>query len=170
VQNRSTQRGGGFGGGGFGGGGFGGGRGRGGSAGRPPERDTSDQGTPDERARRKAIADEIRKGAGTLVISHHEPHLVINDAADHTQFLETDESAANQTIGAQTISSMTHWEGALLVTEYTLSSREKLVFTYSLLAATKQMVLRVRLDDTERRRAVGQELKFVYTLAPASTK
>jgi hypothetical protein len=150
-------------------GGFGGGR-RGGGGGRRPGRDTANDGTPDERARRQALVDFIRKGAATLVISHHDPHFVINDAADHTQFLESDDSTANQQIGTQTISAATHWEGPHLVSEYTLSSRQKLVFTYTLLAASKQMVLRVRLDDTERRRVLAQELKFVYTLVPAAAK
>jgi hypothetical protein len=95
---------------------------------------------------------------------------VVNDAADHTQFLQTDDKAADQQIGAQIISTASHWEGPRLVTEYTLSNRQKLVFTYNLLAASKQLVLRIRLDDVERRRVVAQELKFVYTLAPTPTK
>jgi len=66
------------------------------------------------------------------------------------------------------VSSTTHWEGPRLVTEYSLSSRQKLVCTYALLAATKQMVLRLRVDDTERRRVISQELKLVYTLAPSA--
>src|SRR5262249_19306668 len=62
-------------------GGFGGGRGRGGiGGGRRPTRDTSDDRTPDERARLQALTDAIRKGARTLVISHHEPSFVVNDA------------------------------------------------------------------------------------------
>lgn len=159
VAARSTQR----------YGGFGGGRGRGGIGGRRPARDSpSDDRTAEEKARLQALTDEIRKGARTLVISHHEPSFVINDAQNQTQFLKTDDSPTDQTVGAQTISSTAHWEGSHLVSEYTLSSREKLVFTYNLLAASQQMVLRVRLDDTERRRVLGQELKFVYTLAPAA--
>jgi hypothetical protein len=112
----------------------------------------------------------LRKALRTLVISHHEPGFVVNDALDHTQFLTTDDKPADQQIGAQTISTATHWEGTHLVTEYTLSDRHKLVFTYTLLAETKQMVLRVRLDDTERRRVVGQEVKLAYTLAPPAAR
>jgi hypothetical protein len=166
AQNRTAPR---YNGG-FGGGGFGGRRSRGGIGAPRPSRDSANDGTPDERAKRQAVVDEIHKGLRTLVISHHEPQVVVNDAADHTQFLQTDDNTADQQIGAQTIPTASHWEGQRLVTEYTLSNRQKVVFTYNLLAASRQLVLRVRLDDVENRRVVAQELKFVYTLAPAATK
>src|SRR5207249_8807225 len=102
--------------------------------------------------------------------SHHDPSFVINDARNETQFFQTTDSPDENHVGSATVTSTTHWEGARLVTESALSSRQKLVFTYTLLTATKQMVLRVRLDDTERRRVIGRELKLVYTLAPASPK
>jgi hypothetical protein len=163
AQARNNQSAGGFGGGRRGGrGGFGGGS-------RPADR-TADDRTPDERTRLQALTDLLRKGSATLVVSHHEPSFVINDAQDRTLFFQTDDSTNDHEIGAGTISSTTRWEGPRLVTEYNLSSRLKLVFTYTLLAETKQMVLRVRLDDTERRRAVGQELKLVYMLAPTVPK
>ena len=159
AQGRSNQPSGGF------GGGRRGGRGGIGGGSRPADRGTADDRTPDERTRLQALTDQLRKASG-LVISHHDPSFVINDAQDHTQFFQTDDSTNDHEVGLATITSTTHWEGSHLVTEYNLSSRLKLVFTYTLLAPTKQMVLRVRLDDTERRRAISQELKLVYTLAP----
>lgn len=149
-------------------GGFGGGR-RGGIP-RPPERDPAETQTPDERARLQALTVQLRNASNTLTISHHDPSFVINDGLDHTQFLQTSDSSTNQDVGPVSIASTTHWEGPRLVTEYTLSERQRLVFTYTLLEATKQMVLRVRLDDTERRRVIGRELKLVYTLAPPQSK
>jgi hypothetical protein len=164
AQGQSNQRPGGFGGGRRGGrGGFGGGS-------RPADRGTADDRTPDERTRLQALTEQLRKASGTFVISHHDPSFVINDAQDHTQFFRTDDSTNDHEVGLATITSTTHWEGSRLVTEYNLSSRLRLVFTYTLLAATKQMVLRVRLDDTERRRAISQELKLVYTPAPSVPK
>jgi len=142
----------------------------GGTPPRPPAEGRADDRTPEEKARLQALTDQLRKALRTLVISHHEPGFVINDALDHTQFLTTDDKPADQRIGAQTISTATHWEGTHLVIEYTLSDRHKLVFTYTLLAETKQMVLRVRLDDTERRRVVGREVKLAYTLTPPAAR
>ena len=68
------------------------------------------------------------------------------------------------------VTSTTHWEGARLVTTYTLSSRQQLVYTFTLLSATKQLVLRVRRDITDERRGSGPELKLVYVLMPAPSK
>jgi hypothetical protein len=161
AQARSRQRPGGFG---------GGRRGGIGGGGRPPERDPADTQTPDEKGRLQALTVQLRNGSNTLTISHHDPSFVINDALDHTQFLQTSDTSTNQDVGPVSIACTTHWEGPRLVTEYTLSDRQRLVFTYTLLEATKQMVLRVRLDDTERRRVISRELKLVYTLAPPQPK
>ena len=56
------------------------------------------------------------------------------------------------------------------MTAYALSSRQNLVYTYTLLPTTKQLVLRVRLDATEGQRANGPELMLVYTLSPSENK
>jgi hypothetical protein len=155
-------------------GGFGGGSRRGGRGGiggsRRDDRDPSNDRTAEEKARLQALTELLRKASATIVISHHDPSFVINDAQDRTQFFQTDDSGNDHQVGLATVTSTTHWEGPRLVTEYALSSRLKLVFTYTLLAATKQMVLRVRLDDTERRRVIGSELKLVYTPAPPASQ
>lgn len=157
-------------------GGFGGGSGRrGGGLGgfggsRPRNRDTADASTPDERTRLQGLTDQLKKASASLVISHHDPSFVINDAQDHTQFFQTNGTKDEHQLGSVTVTSTTQWEGSRLVTAYTLSSRQKLVYAYTLLPTTKQLVLRVRLDATEGQRANGPELKLVYTLAPSEPK
>lgn len=172
-QNQNGQRSGGSGGsrrrGGFGGGGFGGGGGGFGGS-RPANRDSAPPATTDERARLQALTDQLKKEFTTLVISHHDPSFVINDAKDHTQFFQTTGSTDDHQLGAVTVSSSTHWDGSRLVTEYSLSSRQKLVYTFTLLPATKQLVLRVRLDATEGRRTEGPELKLAYKLMSSETR
>jgi len=150
-------------------GGFGGGsRRRGGfgglGGGRPDSRDTAAASTPDERARLQALTDWLKSASALLVISHHDPSFVINDAQNQTQFFKTDGSLDDHQLGAVMVSSTTHWEGPRLVTSYTLSSRQQLVCTYTVLPATKQLVLRVRRDVTEVQRGTGPELKLVYSL------
>jgi aromatic ring-opening dioxygenase catalytic subunit (LigB family) len=115
------------------------------------------------------LTDEIKKASATLVISHHDPTLVINDSLDYTQFFETNGTTNEHPFPSGTITSTTHWEGERLVTEYTISSREKLVYTYTVLP-TKQMVLRVRRDSTEAARGRPEELKLVYNLASSEAK
>jgi hypothetical protein len=144
------------------GGGFGGRGGFGGPGGsRPRYRDSSSDMTADERARLSALTDELKKGSATLVISHHDPSLVINDSLDRTQFFQTTGSSDEHPLASTKISSTTRWEESRLVTEYDLGSR-KLVYTYALLPATRQMVLRVRLEANTGGRP-GPEVKLVYT-------
>ena len=126
--------------------------------------------TSDEKTRLSVLTDLMRKGFATLVISHHDPSFVINDAKDHTQFFQTTGSTDDHQLGSVTVSSTTRWDGPRLVTEYSLSSRQKLVYTFTMLPATKQLVVRVRLDATEGRRAEGPELKLVYKQVPSEAK
>jgi hypothetical protein len=150
--------------GGFGGfGGFGGGSSRGSSN----SSNTSASGTPDERARLAALTDELKKASATLVISHHDPDFVVNDALDHTLFFNTTASREDHTLNDVTFSSTSHWEGDRIVVEYAISSRRTLVYTYTLLPKTNQMVLRVRPQFGDGSNA--SELKLVYTLSPSQT-
>ncbi len=161
--NRSSQGGGGGGGrGGFGG--FGGGRGGfgGGSRSRNQDSSSSDM-TSDEKTRLSVLTDLMKKGFATLVISHHDPNFVVNDSLDHTQFFQTTGSTDEHELVSTKVTSTTHWEESRLVTEHDLSSSRKLVYTYALLPATRQMVLRVRLEPNGSRRATGPEVKLVYT-------
>jgi hypothetical protein len=137
---------------------------------RPGNRDTATSTTPDEKARLQALTDELKKDCATLVISHHDPSFVINDAQNHTQFFQTTGSTDDHPLGSVTVSSTTRWDGSRLVTEYSLSSRQKLVYTFTQLPATKQLVLRVKLDASEGRRVDGPELKLVYKLTPSESK
>jgi hypothetical protein len=153
-------------------GGFGGGSSRRGRLGgfggaRPATRETPRAATPD--ARLQLLTDLLKKSSTSLVISHHDPNFVVNDAQDHTLFFQTDGSPEENHLGSVTLNSTTHWDGSRLVTEYAIGNR-KLIYTYTLLPATKQLVLRVRLEAEERQRANAPELKLVYNLAPAQPR
>jgi hypothetical protein len=177
TNQGSTQRragGSGFGGGlgGFGrGGSFGGGsRSRGGNSNSTGDGST----TPDEKARLAAITDEIKKAMTTLTISHHEPSFVVTDGLEHAFFSHTTGERESQTLGDVSIPGETRWDGDHIVTEFDVSSRRRLIFTYALLPATKQMVLRIRLDVSSGQTSSQgssqgsgqQELKLVYKLKP----
>ena len=159
-----TQRRGGLGGG-LGGFGRGGGS-YGGSSGSRTRAGSNDGTTADEKARLAALTDELKKASATLVISHHEPSFVATDAQDHAFFCHTTGEREDQRLGELTMPSTTHWDGDRIVTELEVSSRRKLIYTYTLLPATKQLVLRVRLDVTSGARADMPELKLVYRLSP----
>ena len=156
--------------GGFGGGSSGRGGGRGGFGGsRPGSRDTLAASTPDEKARLQVLTDQLKRGSASLVISHHDPSFVIDDA-QHAQFFQTSGTPDEQHLGSVTVTSTTHWDGSRLVTAYALSSRLNLVYTYTLLPKTKQLVFRARLEAADGQRANGPELMLVYTPAPSEAK
>ena len=161
-QGSNRRRGGGFGGlGGFG---------QGGNYGSGNRNNANESVTPDERARLAALTDQLKKASATLTISHHEPSLVITDAQDHALFFQTNASRDDHPLGAVTITSTTHWEGDRIVTEYAVSNRRTLVYTYTLLPRTNQMVLRVRRQFNDMSGGNAPELKLVYSLTPSQGK
>jgi hypothetical protein len=162
TQNQNRRGGsGGFGGRGFGGGfGGGGGYGRGGS--RSSEPREAEELTADEQARIKALTDELKTASASLVISHHDPSFVVDDALEHAQFFQTDGSATENHVAETTIPSSTRWDGTRIVTEYTLGSHLTLVYTYTLLAASNQLVVRVNRKDGQNLRPFAPDVKLVY--------
>jgi len=153
TTNRQSQRG--------GIGGFGGFGGRGGFRPRNNGQGSGEGLTQVEQERLKAITDQLKSASGTLVISHHDPDFVVNDAQNHTFFLHTTGVNEENHLGATTINSSTHWDGSRLVTECVLGSRLTLVYTYTLVPNTKQLVVRVARQSGDRERA-GQDVRLVY--------
>jgi hypothetical protein len=142
--------------------GFGGGFGRtSGGTRRPTGRATAEDLTPLEQERLKALTEELKTASATLVISHHDPAFVVNDAQDHTLFFRTTGESDENHAGATTITSSTHWDGARLVTECVLGSRLTLTYSYALLPNTNQLVIRVARKTDDRRHA-GQDVRLVY--------
>jgi len=143
-------------------GGFGGfGRGGGGTRRRSDTAGSPEGLTPVEQSRLKALTEQLKTGSSTLVISHHDPDFVVNDAQNHTLFLHTTGEREENHIGDQTISSATHWDGSHVVTECVLGSRLTLIYTYTLVPNTKQLVVRVARQAGDRRPA-GQDVRLVY--------
>jgi hypothetical protein len=152
-------------------GGFGGRSGRG-SGGRNTRQGSGSGAatlTPLEQQRLKALTSQLKTSASTLIISHHDPDFVVNDAEDHTQFFQTNGARNENYVGATTVTSSTQWEGSRIVTRYDISSRLTLAYTYTLLPKTREMVLRVARRSSDRQSQGEQEVKLVYEqVAPKS--
>ena len=142
-------------------GGFGG-FGRGGR--RRPGGSDAESLTSVEQERLNALTDQLKVASDRLVISHHDPDFTINDAKNHTLFLHTTGVREENQLGATTINSSTHWDGSRVVTECVLGSRLTLVYTYTLLPNTRQLVVRVARQIDDRQRA-GQDVRLVYRRA-----
>jgi len=141
-------------------GGFGGG-GRGGS--RPRDQKGTDSLTESEQERLTALTAELKNSSSSLVISHHDPSFVVADSRGHAQFFQTDGSSTDNHVGDTTVVCSTRWDGARIVTEYPLGSRLTLVFTYTLVAASNQLVLRVDRKEGLGLRPFSPDVKLVYT-------
>jgi len=147
-------------------GGFGG-RGYGGRSGasRPPSSESrSGNGalTVDERVRLHEIAEYV-KGFTSLVIDHTDHStFTVTDAQGRSRLFPTDGTKTQHAFATTTIESTTRWDGPHMVTVYTISPTRDLVFTYILVPATKQMALRIKLDESGRQRTDVPELRLVY--------
>jgi hypothetical protein len=125
--------------------------------------------TPVEQERLKALTSQLKSAASTLIISHHDPDFVVNDADDHTQFFQTNGARNENYVGSTTVTSSTQWEGSRIVTRYDISSRLKLEYTYTLLPKTRELVLRIARRNSDRQSPGEQEVKLVYEqVAPKS--
>jgi hypothetical protein len=168
--------------GGFGGVGGRGGYGRrGGSGGRRPSGgagggdNRNDNGnaaalTADERTRLRELADYV-KGFTSIVIVHSDHStFAVTDAQGRSRLFPTDGSKTQHALATTTVDSTTKWDGPHLVTIYTIGPARELVFTYTLVPATRQMALRVRLDESGRPRADVPELRLVYKLKPVPSE
>jgi len=156
--------------GGFGGWGYGGGRSGGSSGGgrRSGDPNGSRNGaaalTADEHARLKEIADYVR-GLTSITIDHTDHStFTVTDAQGRSRLFPTDGSKTQHAFATSTIESTTRWDGPHMVTAYTISSTRELVFTYILVPATKQLALRIKLDESGHQRTDTPEVRLVYKL------
>jgi len=123
--------------------------------------------TPIERSRLDVLTQALKTSAATLTISHHDPSFVVADAQDHAQFFHTSGESDENHVGSETITGSARWDGSRIVTEFSVSSRVTLTYTYTLLPKTNQLVVRVNRKDEGLQRTIGSEVKLVYKLAPA---
>jgi hypothetical protein len=171
-QTQTRRNAGGFSGG-FGGRGFGG---RNGSGARPAggtDDGRGTRGTPltdEEKARLRELALFV-KGLASIVIEHSDHStFTVTDAQGRSHLFLTDGARTPQAFATTTVDAVTKWDGPHMVTDYTIGPSHDLIFTYILVPATRQLALRIQLDDAGRARADVPELKLVYKLKPAAPK
>ena len=164
VKVQANRSPGGFSGGsGFGGrGGFGGGRRSGSNDSRASGGSTL---TPEEKALVTELADYVR--TLTAIAIEHTDHstFTVTDAKGGVHLFPTDGTKIPVALATKSVDSVTKWDGPHMVTVFTVGPAEDLVFTYILVPATKQMALRIRMDESGRPRADVPELRLVYRVA-----
>jgi hypothetical protein len=122
--------------------------------------------TVDERTALREIADFV-KALSSIVIEHSDHStLTVTDALGRARLFPTDGTVAQHAFATATVETTTTWDGPHLVTRFHVGATRDLVFTYILVPATRQMALRIALDDSGRARADVPELRLVYKKAP----
>ena len=149
-------------------GGFGGGR-RQGQAGGERGADARDTALTDEqRLRLREVAAYV-KTLGSVVIEHTDHStFTLSDAQGHSRLFPTDGTKAPQAFATATLESVTKWDGPHIETVYTIGPTQDLVFTYILVPASKQMALRIHLEQSGRPRADVPELRLIYKQRPSA--
>ena len=156
---------GGFGGRSFGGGNHGQGQARGGE-GRDPRGAAAL--TEEERLKLRDVAAFV-KTLGSLVIEHTDHStFTISDGQGRAHLFPTDGTRTPQTFVTATLDSVTRWDGPHMVTVFTIGPAHDLMFTYILVPATKQLALRIHLEESGRPRADVPELRLIYKLQPST--
>jgi hypothetical protein len=120
--------------------------------------------TPEERVRLVALTTELKTASATLTIEHHDPSFGVTDARGTTLLFDTNGARHDHTLGDAALTSTTRWQDGRIVTEFAIGGTRTLVYTYSLLPKTHQLVLRVRpqFGDQPGPGANAPELKLVY--------
>jgi hypothetical protein len=118
--------------------------------------------TNDEQTRLKAMADMLKTGWAKLTIALHEPSFVVNDARDRTLFFSTDANAVDNHVGDLTISTTTRWDGERLRTEWPIGPSLTLVYSYTLQANMKRLVVRIERKDGESTRPLDPSVYLLY--------
>jgi hypothetical protein len=145
-------------------GGYGGRRGfggRGGGFGGSPRAAASGDAGTQRSATASELIHEAKTSSTSLVISHSDPSLAVTNAFGHTSLFRTDGTSDTHQLPSGTVHSTTRWSGVRLTTQYDLGNGELLTYTYTLVPATQQLVVRIQLQRTQRE-AYAPVLKLVY--------
>ena len=145
-------------------GGFGGGRHYGGSSGRSSQESASKFSLV-EQQRLKVLTDQLKTASASLVIAQQGSKIVVQDALKRSLTFSTDGGKTTNNLADTVIESTTRWSDGRLVTECPVADRLTLVYTYTLLAATNQLVLRVEHKEGDGLRTFDPDVKLVYVRA-----
>jgi hypothetical protein len=122
--------------------------------------------TIDEKTKLKELADYVKGFASLAIVHSDHSTFAVTDSYGRARLFPTDGSKTQHQLTTTTIDSTTKWDGPHMVTVYTIGPTHEVIVTYVLVPATKQMAVRVRLEESGHPRADIPELRFVYKLKP----
>jgi len=146
--------------------GFEGGRGgRGRRGGPPPNSGQREQQSRQDQEQLDAITAPLRYPPTRLIIAQSGTAITLTDPQGTVRTLDTSGTRGKQTVGAATVDVTARFEGPQLVVQEDIGKGRTFTWTYSVLPATKQLLVRVTIA-----RGPGEpgpfEIKHVYDRAP----
>jgi hypothetical protein len=103
----------------------------------------------------------VRLPATTLTVTEDASMVTFTDAAGQSHTFHTNGSREKQTVGTATLETSARWEGPQLVVDVDLTKGRRMTLTYSIVPASKQLLLRVAFERAPRDLAPF-EVKHVY--------
>ena len=144
------------------------GRGGSGKSGRGPaeaDRRRGPQINPEDRSRLTELINGVRFAPTTLTISQTDD-MVVSAGTRAADTLHPTGKAEVHTLEAGVVNRTTRWVGPLLIVSYDVGRTGTLIYTYSLVPATRQLLVRVNFER-ERDRPGPYDVKLVYDLTSA---
>jgi hypothetical protein len=126
------------------------GRGTGGRRGAEPrsEGGQNRQPTSDEQKRIDELTESLRYPPTALTIAQTPDAVTITDEQQRARTLTPNGKREKQPVGSASLDVATRWEGPQLVSEQDLGGGRLVRYTYSIVPATKQLLVRVGIDRT----------------------
>ena len=129
------------------------------------DRRRAPQINPEDRSKLTELINGLRFAPTTLTISQTDD-VVISAGARAADTLHPTGKAEPHTLEAGAVNRTTRWAGPLLIVSYDVGRTGTLIYTYSLVPATRQLLVRVNFER-ERDRPGPFDVKLVYDFTSA---
>jgi len=147
-------------------GGFG--RGGGGRRGPDARAGSAQDRKPNEEEQKRIdeLSEELRYPPASMTIAQTPAAVTLTDEQQRSRTLTANGRREKQTVGSVPVDVTTRWDGPQLVSEQDLGGGRLVRYTYSIVATTKQLLVRITIDRTPGFPGPFQ-IRFVYNRASA---
>jgi hypothetical protein len=106
------------------------------------------QPNADEQKRIDELTESLRYPPATLTIAQTPAAITVTDEQQRARTLTPTGKREKQIVGSASLDVATRWEGPQLVSEQDLGGGRLVRYTYSIVATTRQLLVRVAIDRT----------------------
>ena len=110
------------------------------------DRAAADPMRPEDRKTITELTDAVRFASPTLTIVQTDADITIASARGGSQTIHTNGKAEKQSLNGGAVDRGAGWEGPILAVRYEVGRAGTLVYTYSMVPTTKQLLIRVNFE------------------------